>query len=364
MELVANEKVLLTMEGFTGPRTLPGESKYVATTFSEPAETFSVAWQNDGTAHPTLILIINNEQKLPADTNFRVVIPGNCTFMNALLQCTDEEGIARPSPQGEYDPKGLYLTVEALAGSLDKALIRVSSVLSERPTLNALRGTWKGVSHSASGFAQEANETHLLNCLSSGFQCPSKAAYFCETIVSETDLIIEPGDAGFKARLTTVAGVREIEKFGLTFEGAERGGDFELIEMEGNNLILKNFTASEYLIPDDPSREVDTSGTKFCSYARAVFRVDLDGTQDVAMELYTEYVYRSLNTQSTNVRLRLGIAADPYFNPVGLELHDMDFRKLFQQRLANTWNVGINSVVFFEFWEVSVSAQVQTAACL
>ena len=38
--------------------------------------------------------------------------------------------------------------------------------------------------------------------------------------------------------------------------------------------------------------------------------------QDVAMELYTEYVYRTLNSFTTNVRVRLKIVADPYFNPV------------------------------------------------
>ena len=44
--------------------------------------------------------------------------------------------------------------MKSSAGSLDRALVRMSSVLSPRPVLNALRGTWKGVSYSASGFAK------------------------------------------------------------------------------------------------------------------------------------------------------------------------------------------------------------------
>ena len=110
MPLVSGDTVELTMEGFTGPPTARGDPMYVAALFSEPAQMFSVAWHNDGASAPKLVVVINNEIRLPVDTHFRTTIPSNCTFKNVAQQCTNQVGISRPSSAAEYDPKGLYLT--------------------------------------------------------------------------------------------------------------------------------------------------------------------------------------------------------------------------------------------------------------
>jgi len=110
MLLVSGDTVELAMEGFTGPPTVTGDPMYVAALFSEPPQMFSVAWHNDGASAPKLVVVINNNIRLPVDTHFRTTIPSNCTFKNVAQQCTNQVGISRPSSAAEYDPKGLYLT--------------------------------------------------------------------------------------------------------------------------------------------------------------------------------------------------------------------------------------------------------------
>jgi len=72
-----------------------------------------------------------------------------------------------------------------------------------------------------SAHAQEGNATHLLGCLSAGFECPSKAAYFCGTIASDTTLLVVPGGSGYQARLSTAVSSRDMQSFGITFKGAQ-----------------------------------------------------------------------------------------------------------------------------------------------
>ena len=69
--------------------------------------------------------------------------------------------------------------------------------------------------------AQEGNARHLLDCLSTGFECPSTAAYFCATIASDTTLLVVPGSRGYQARMSTAVSSRDMPSFGITFEGAQ-----------------------------------------------------------------------------------------------------------------------------------------------
>jgi len=181
-----------------------------------------------------------------------------------------------------------------------------------------------------------------MECLSSGFQCPSRAAYRCETIASDVTFISD----GSRARILHAMKSREIEQLGETYDSAYRGGDFELISMSGHELKMKNVTESEYLVDDDPTNTIDTDGSTFCSFARSVYRVDLDGNYDIALELYTEYVFQSLSASSTYIRLRLNITADSYFNPVGLELSDETLRSVFREAFSKTWGVPPENVIY------------------
>ena len=319
MIIATGDSVTLTLEGFAGPICpgihCPGQTQmYIASLFNQPASRFVLAWRYDGKLPPAITVVINQKTVVPADTLFRVVIPANCTFLDPFQRCLEVPGISLPTPLEAYDPRGLYMSVQARAGSIDKSIVRISSLFSARPTIAALEGEWKGTSYISSGFPQNPNVTHLMNCLSSGFGCPSHGAYRCNTIGYSTEFHVN----GNQARLKTALATKTNEDLGQIFDSSKRGGDFSLISMVGNHLLMKNATASEYLVLDEQGR--DTSGTTFCSYARAVYRVDLSGTYDVALELYTKYVFRTLNASPTNVRLRLQFSADPYFNPVGMNV--------------------------------------------
>lgn len=348
MLLKAGDSVKLVMEGFTGPSTKGANDKFIGLAHAEPPHLFNAYWRNDDDGLPAVIVIIDADMRLPADTYVKLVIPSNCTFRDAAMNCENEPGISWSSADGEYDPTNLWLSVLSPNACgygcdrvLDKALVRISSVLASS-ALQALSGTWTGSSYAASGFIQESNVTHLMECLSSGFQCPSRAAYRCETIASDVTFISD----GSRARILHAMKSREIEQLGETYDSAYRGGDFELISMSGHELKMKNVTESEYLVDDDPTNTIDTDGSTFCSFARSVYRVDLDGNYDIALELYTEYVFQSLSASSTYIRLRLNITADSYFNPVGLELSDETLRSVFREAFSKTWGVPPENVIY------------------
>jgi hypothetical protein len=348
LPLKEDDSVELVMEGFTGPSTKGTNAKIIGLTQAEPKETFNVYWQNDDGKRPTVTIVISREIVLPADTFFKLVIPRNCTFKDAARNCLNERGISRSSAVGTYDPRSLWVSVRSpnICGFgcdrvVDKSLVRMSSVLAAS-RLQALAGTWTGFSYAASGFSQEYNVSHLMTCLSAGFRCPSRAAYKCNTI--ETPIIFTSD--GSRARISHSMNLQEITAIGSVFNSAYRGGDFELISRNGHELRMKNVTASEYLVDDDATRIIDTDGETFCSFSRAVYRVDLDGNYDTALELYTEYIFQSASASTTFVRLRLNITADPIFNPVGLELYDDLILNAFRRAFARAWRVPPENVVF------------------
>lgn len=346
--LKEGDSVQLVMEGFTGPSTKGTNGFNVGLTDAEPKATFDAYWQNDDGKRPTITIVIRREIELPADTFFKMVIPRNCTFKDAGQNCLNSRGISRSSAVGTYDPRSLWVSVRSpnVCGVgcnrvVDKSLVRMSSVLAAS-RLQALAGSWTGFSHAASGFSQESNVSHLMECLSMGFRCPSRAAYTCNTI--ETPITFTSD--GRRARISHAMNSQEIAALGAVFNSAYRGGDFELISRNSNELKMKNVTASEYLVDDDPTRIIDTDGETFCSFARAVYRVDLDGKYDTALELYTEYIFQSVSASTTLVRLRLNITADPIFNPVGLELYDDLIFNSFRRAFARAWGVPPENVVF------------------
>ena len=346
--LKEDDSVQLVMEGFTGPSTKGTSAKIIGFTQAEPKETFNVYWQNDDGKRPTVTIVLRREIELPADTFFKLVIPRNCTFKDAAGNCLNERGISRSSEAGTYDPRSLWVSVRSPNNCgfgcdrvLDKSLVRMSSVLAAS-RLQALAGTWTGFSYAASGFSQESSVSHLMTCLSAGFRCPSRASYKCNTI--ETPMIFTSD--GSRARISHSMNSKEIAELGSVFASAYRGGDFELISRNGNELRMKNVTASEYLFDDDVTRIIDTDGETFCSFSRAVYRVDLDGKYDTALELYTEYIFQSFSASTTFVRLRLNITADPIFNPVGLELYEDVILNAFRRAFARAWRVPLENVVF------------------
>jgi hypothetical protein len=348
LPLKEDDSIELVMEGFTGPSTKGTNAKIIGLTQAEPKETFNVYWQNDDGKRPTVTIVIRREIQLPADTFFKLVIPRNCTFKDAARNCLNERGISRSSAVGTYDPRSLWVSVRSpnICGFgcdrvVDKSLVRMSSVLAAS-RLEALAGTWTGFSYAASGFSQESTVSHLMTCLSAGFRCPSRAAYKCNTI--ETPIIFTSD--GSRARISHSMNSQEITALGSVFNSAYRGGDFELISRNGHELRMKNVTASEYLVDDDTTRIIDTDGETFCSFSRAVYRVDLDGKYDTALELYTEYIFQSASASTTFVRLRLNITADPIFNPVGLELYDDLILNAFRRAFARAWRVPPENVVF------------------
>ena len=350
MALVGGDLVILTMEGFTGPGTKNSGSLAVNTMTTEPPQTFDVLWSNNDPPRvpPSLIIRVKQQTKLPAKTSFKVLVPGYCAFLDEMLQCKQEQYIIRngASAQAAHDPSKLYVSVRSKAGNLDNSVVRISSVLSEGRAMMALQGTWKGASYFSSGFADSANASHLMRCLSTAYQCPSKAAYRCETMRSDTELVVKAQVR--QARITTLTGNLDFN-IGLKTRSSNFGGDFQLLSMTGNELRLKNLTASEHLFDDDAANVIDTTGTTFCSYARAVYRVELNGTYDVALELYTDYLYRAVNPKPVNIRLRFDLTADSYFSPLGLELHFETVRTKVLEALSASW--GLSSTESIDYSE-------------